>query len=97
MAGLGGLLSKVIESGTKGGLKNILMGAGLTLASNAVFLTIVNRYIATLQNQVGGLSADLSGLIHLSGFDVAMSIVLSAVVTRLTISPPKLSLMKGGK
>lgn len=97
MAGLAGLLSKVIDSGTKGSLKNILTGAGLTLASNAVFLTIVNQYINNLRGQVGGLSADLASLIHLTGGDLALSIILSAVVTRLTINPPKLSVMKGGK
>lgn len=97
MAGLSGLLTTIIESGTKGSLKNILTGAGLTLASNAVFMTIVNQYISKLRGQVGGLSADLASLIHLTGGDIAISIVLSAIVTRLALNPPKLSMIKGGK
>lgn len=92
-----GILTKVIESGTRGGLKNVLLGAGLTLASNGAFMLIVNQYIDTLRGQVGGLSADLAGLIHLTGGDIAISIVLSAIVTRLSLNPPKLSMIKGGK
>jgi membrane protein insertase Oxa1/YidC/SpoIIIJ len=94
MAGLSGLLSKVIDSSTKGGLKNLLAGAGLTLASNAVFMVIVEQYITHLRAQTGALSADLASLIHLSGGDYALSIILSAVVTRIAINPPKLSMMK---
>lgn len=94
MAGLSGILSSVIDSATKGGLKSFLTGAGLTLASNAVFLTIVEQYITHLRAETGALSADLASLIHLSGGDYAMSIVLSAIVTRIAINPPKLSMMK---
>lgn len=89
-----GLLAKVFDSSNKGLLKDILTGAGLTLASNAVFLTFANQYIDNLQSQTGALSASLASILHIAGIDYSMSIVLSAIVTRLAINPPSLTLTR---
>ena len=47
-----------------------------------------------LKNSVNSVSADVLGLAHLAGFDVAMSLILGAIVTRLTLNSQKLMLKK---
>lgn len=93
-AGFGSFLQKVFSSSNKGLLNDLLTGAGLTLASNAVFLTLANQYISTIQAQTAGLSQGLAVMLHLSGIDYSISIVLSAIITRLTLKPPSLSFMR---
>ncbi|MDU3123868.1 MAG: DUF2523 family protein, partial [Acinetobacter baumannii] len=50
--------------------------------------------VNTLRSSVSGISGDVLALAHLAGFDVAMTIVLSAVVTRLSLNSSKLVLRK---
>ena len=87
-------LSDLLTSLQKGTLKNVLTGAGLMLGSNAIVLTAFSTAVNTLKNSVNSASADVLGLAHLAGFDVAMSLILGALVTRLTLNSQKLMLKK---
>lgn len=87
-------LSDLFTSLQKGSLKNVLTGAGLMLGSNAIFLTAFSTAVNALKNSVNSVSADVLGLAHLAGFDVAMSLILGAIVTRLTLNSQKLMLKK---
>jgi len=87
-------LVSIITSLQSGSLKRIMSGAGVYLASSAIFITAFGTAVNTLKSSVSGISGDVLALAHLAGFDVAMTIVLSAVVTRLTLNSSKLVLRK---
>lgn len=91
---MGNLLAKILDSFAKGFLGKMLAGAGLTLASTAVMTTLVNQYISTLKNQTAGISVDMLAILHLSGLDFALSVILSAIVARMTMNATNLTLKK---
>lgn len=78
----------------KGWLKDVLTGAGLTLGTSAVVLTALNTAVAHLRGSVNQMSADILMVMNLAGIDVAMSIIIGAVVTRHTMQASKLFLQK---
>ncbi|MFW1942424.1 DUF2523 family protein [Acinetobacter guillouiae] len=90
-------LVDILNSMQKGTLKNVLSGAGLMLGSNAIFLTTFSIAVNALKNSTGSISADVLGLAHLSGFDIAMSLILGAIVTRLTLNSQNLALKKASR
>lgn len=92
--GLASLLSKSLDSASSGLLKKVLTGAGLGLASTAGVTALVNSYIDNLRSSTGGLSAELLAILHLSGLDYALSIILSAVVTRIALNSVGMTLTK---
>jgi hypothetical protein len=92
--GFWGKLSALFTSFQRGALKNVLSGAGVMLTTSALFMTALSTAMYNLQNSVSGISGDIAGLLHLSGFDTFISIILAAVVTRMTLNQGKLSLKK---
>lgn len=88
------MLSQIGEWLTKGSVKSALTGAGLGLASSAVVLTAVQSYIDKLLVAGNSMSADALGLLALSGAHIALSMIIGAIVYRLTITSTKLTLMR---
>lgn len=78
----------------KGWLKDVLTGAGLTLGSAAITLTAFNTAVSKLRSSVSQVPSDLLALMHLMGIDIAMSIIIGAIVTRYTMQSGKLILQK---
>ena len=78
----------------KGWLKDVLTGAGLTLGTSAVTLTALNTVVSKLRSDLNSVSSDLLMLMHLMGIDIAMSIIIGAIVTRYTMQATKLTLQK---
>ena len=70
-------------------------GAGLGIATGAIVLTVVNFYIGKVQQQAG-LLGDMAGIAHLGGLDVALSIIIGAVVVRATLQATKIFVTKAG-
>lgn len=87
-------LVDILTSLQKGTLKNVLTGAGVMLGSNIIFLSAFSAAVASLQNSVYAVSADVLSLAGLAGFDIAISTILAATVTRLTLNSQKLMLRK---
>lgn len=84
-------------TGTFGGLgKRVLVGMGLGLASGAIVLMVINYYINKIVASASRLG-DMAAILHLAGMDVAVSIVIGAVIVRATIGATKLSLSKAAK
>lgn len=87
-------LSTILSSLQKGFLKNILTGAGLTLATGGVVLTAFNTAVDQFKNSLGALSAmtlDFAGLI---GLDVAFSVILGAIAARYVQNTAKVYLAR---
>jgi hypothetical protein len=89
---LASILTKSMQVFGSGAAKNMLAGAGLGLATSAFILTILNQYIDTFANSMNGLQ--IIGLLAISGVDVAISVIIGALVTRATIASQSISLTK---
>lgn len=87
-------LTDLFTSLQKGFLKNALTGAGVMLASSALVFTAFASAVNALRNNLNSVNADVLSLAHLAGFDIAISLVLGALVTRLTLNSTKLALKK---
>jgi len=91
---MGKLLYMVGTLLLSGGFKTILVGAGLGLATSQFVLALTNRYISSALNGVSGIGGSMVAFLGLSGADVAISIIIGAVVARATINSLKISLVK---
>lgn len=80
------ILMLVGEFLLKQSIKTALLGAGLGLASTAGVLVALNTYISMLQAQANSMPNDVMALLAMSGFPVAFSMVIGAVVFRLTVN-----------
>lgn len=87
-------LSAVLDSFNKGFLKKLLAGAGIGLASSAVFMTAFTALLNSFQNSLGGVSYTILSLAHVAGIDTSLTILLSAMVTRLALNSSALSIRK---
>lgn len=92
---MGKLLSLVLANFASSALKKILVGAGLGIATGAIVLTVINYYIGKVQQQAGMLG-DMAGIAHLGGLDVAISIIIGAIVVRATLLATKVFVTKAG-
>lgn len=87
-------LSKILDSFSAGFLGKVFAGAGITFASTTVMTSIVQQYISRLQSMTNSIPADMLAILHLSGIDFAISVILSAVMSRLVIDGAHLTLKK---
>lgn len=77
-----------------GAIKRMLLGAGLGLISAQFILTITQRYINSSFSNMQSFGGVAVGLMGLSGLDVALSIVIGAVIARATINAMRVSIAK---
>ncbi|WP_396233854.1 DUF2523 domain-containing protein [Acinetobacter baumannii] len=89
-------LATIFASLQKGFLKNVLTGAGLTLASSATVLVVLDTAVTAFKNSLGGVPTTILNLAGLAGFDYSFSIILGAIVTRYVQTSSKLTLKKIG-
>lgn len=87
-------LSELFTSLQKGFLKNVLTGSGLMIGTTAITMSAFDGALNSFKNSVDGVHGDVLALAHLSGIDLAISIVLGAVVTRIMLNNGKLTLKK---
>jgi hypothetical protein len=89
-----GNLLKALFTGLLGGsLKTILAGAGIGLASAAIAMSIITYYIDQTVAAAGGLGT-FASLLGIAGFDIALSIIFSAIVLKITLNSASLALRK---
>lgn len=77
-----------------GSIRTMLIGAGLGLATSQIILSLTNRYITSGLSGVSGVGGAMVAFLGLSGADVALSIIIGAVIARATINSLKMSLVK---
>ena len=85
MANFSSLLTSVIQFSSKGFVKNSLTGAGLGLGSYVLLRELYDQFLSYLQSNFANLST-IFYAINLSGLDVALSIVISAVGIRIYLN-----------
>lgn len=92
---MGKLIALMLTFFASSFIKQALLGAGLGLVTSTVILTMVNKYISTAINNMSSIGS-MAGLMGLSGLDVALSIIIGAIVCRATISSLTTSIGKTG-
>lgn len=97
MGGLIGLFSKLFSGFSKTGLKALLTGAGIGLASAGVSLIVINYFIAKIVEMSGNIGYGVVGFLGLAGFDKAISIIIGAYVLKVMLQQGKLSFRKIGR
>ena len=73
MGGLIGLFSKLFSGFSKTGIKQLLLGAGIGLASAGVSLVVINYFISKITEATGSIGYFLS---HLCGGEVLLLLLL---------------------
>lgn len=89
-----GSLAALLKSLNKGWLRDVLIGAGLTLGTAGVGMVFINQMIDHFKTNTNSIPADILSLAHIAGFDYAVSIVLGAIVAAAIGDAAKLSLRK---
>lgn len=92
--GLSSLLQKVLESRESGLLKNVLAGAGLTFGSTVVMTSLVDSYVSSVKSNVNSIPTDVLTLMGMSNIDYALSVILSAIVSRTAMNSMGIFLKK---
>lgn len=78
-------------------LARLLSGAGLSVVSFAAILPVVTAALNLCSSQIGGLPSDVASLLLLSGAGECLSIVGSAVLTRMAINAAQVGISKSAK
>lgn len=75
-------------------IASALGGAGLSLVTAAVMIPLVTTALNAAVSAIGGISADVLSVILLFGFGEAISIIGSAMLTRLVIGAGRVGVKK---
>lgn len=75
-------------------VKRLLVGAGLALVSMVSIQYFFNQKLAQAINQTGSMDNWILGLIAIGRLDECLSIIIAAVIARVTISSASLSLKR---
>lgn len=88
------ILARIGDWLLKGSVRTALTGAGLGVGTSAVMLATANNYVASIQAQAGSLSANMVGLAGLAGVHIGMSMIIGAVIYRMTVTSTFAKLLK---
>ena len=90
-------LASVTKSSQDGWLSRVLTGAGITLASYSAHKFVLDQYISDFVSSLGGVSGFGASLIHMSGLDIYIQTVLTALVIAMAQNSSQLFLTQGKK
>ncbi|WP_314103922.1 DUF2523 domain-containing protein [uncultured Stenotrophomonas sp.] len=75
-------------------LARVLTGAGLGLATGAALLPLVRIALNKIPQLWGGIAADMSNILLMSGIGEALTMIGSAFVTKVMIDAGKVAVTK---
>jgi len=73
-------LASVTKSTQDGWLSRVLTGAGISLASYSLHTFVLKDYIQNYIASLNGINSFGANLIHMSGLDIYMQTVLTALI-----------------
>ena len=73
-------LAVVTKSSQDGWLSRVLTGAGITIASYSAHKFILEDYIQQFISTLSGVNSFGATLIHMSGLDIFMQTILTAIM-----------------
>ena len=74
--------------------KKVLVGAGVTIVSGAVINIVLTTYINKAIAASSQINSTYLGLLSISGLDHAISIIIGALIARVTLLAANLSFKK---
>ena len=90
---MGNLLKKILDSFADGFLNRMIKGAGISLISGTVILTVINYLINKFMSDFF-VVGDLASLVGVSGLDQCISIIISAFIARAMITSSNVTIGK---
>lgn len=87
------ILTKVADVTLSKAGRTVLTSLGVGLVSSSISLVLFNQYINYLQSSYSALG-DVAGILALAGVDYGLSIIISAVVIKITLKAKNISLGK---
>lgn len=90
-------LATFTKSSQDGWLSRILTGAGIAVASYSAHRFVLSDHIDTFIASLSGVSGFGASLIHMSGLDIYMQTILTALVIAMAQNSSQLFLKKGTK
>lgn len=93
MANLSSLLTNIIDYSSRSFVKKSLTGAGLGLGSYLSMQFMYEQFLAHLKTNFSQI-ADIFYAINLSGLDVGLSMIISAVGVRVYLNSQKVFIRK---
>lgn len=87
-------LASVTKSSQDGFLSRVLTGAGISLASYTAHTLFLEQYIDSYISSLKGISSFGANLIHMSGLDLYMQIVLTAIMIAMAQNSSQLFFKK---
>lgn len=90
---MGKLLKALLDDFADGFLSKLIKGAGISLISGTVILTVINFLINRFMSDFM-IVGDLASLVGVSGLDQCISIIISAFIARAMITSTNLSFSK---
>lgn len=78
MPALIALLGSFLASALPGIVARILAAVGMGVVSYVGVTALLNQAVSMLHSRVGGLPSDIANLLGIAGFDVFLSLVISA-------------------
>lgn len=75
-------------------LARVLTGAGLGLATGAALLPLVRIALNKIPQYWGGIAGDLANVMLMSGVGEAITMIGSAIVTKVVIDAGKVAVQK---
>lgn len=75
-------------------LARVLTGAGLGLATGAALLPLVKGALNLITQKWSGISADLANVMLMAGAGEAITMIGSAIVTKIVIDAGKVAIQK---
>lgn len=90
-------LASVTKSSQSGWLSRVLTGAGISLASYSMHRFVLEEHINNYIASLNGISGFGASLIHMSGLDLYMQAVLTALVIAMAQNSSSLFLTQGKK
>ncbi|MHA3058991.1 DUF2523 family protein [Acinetobacter sp. ANC 4641] len=87
-------LAAVLESLQSGFLKKVLTGAGLALASSTAYKLYFDNAISQFIATANTIPSTTASLLHKSGFDQGMLIIVTSILISLSLNSSKVFLKK---
>lgn len=91
---MGNWLRNLLQSLFGDSVARILSGAGLSLVSAAVLVPLVTTLLNQAASAMGGVPGDMLSIIGMFGFGEALSIIGSAMLTRLAVNSTSIGIKK---
>ncbi len=90
---MGNLLKQLLDSFAEGFLSKLIKGAGISLVSGTVILSVINFLVNKFLSDFF-VVGDLAALVGVSGLDQCISIIISGMIARAMITTTSLSFSK---